>query len=476
MKFKKLAAVILTLLMCLMMFPANVSAASEKGIKLSKTSLSLTVGNTYTLKRTVTGFKTATVVWQSSDSSIASVSKGKVTAKKAGSAVISATIKGTKYKAVCKVTVKKKSSSAAAKTTTAKTETKTETKKTASSNNYSAGNELLGKMTVGWNLGNTLDPSNCTWLTNDLDYETAWQKVKTTKSIIDTVKKAGFNTVRIPVSWGNHMDKDGNINKAWLDRVQEVVDYAYDNGMYVILNTHHDLSWIKLTENDKKTVSAKFGNVWKQIAERFKDYDEKLIFEGMNEPRTEGSAAEWTGGTANERKVLNDLYKVFVDTVRSTGGNNKTRFLILTPYGANSGYAPMSDLELPDDDRIIVSVHAYLPYNMALNRYSDETKLTDRGKWEIDNAFSNIDKVFLSKGIPVIMDEFGSLNKDNTSDRVELVKYYLSTAEKYGVPCCWWDNNTICPPSEGEGLGLLDRATLKWFYPEIVKAIMETVK
>ncbi len=453
MKFKKLAAVILTLFMCLMMFPANVSAAAEKGIRLSKTSLSLTVGNTYTLKRTVTGFKTATVVWQSSDSSIASVSKGKVTANKAGSAVIYATVKGTKYRAACRVTVKKKTGS-----------------------NYSDGAELLENITVGWNLGNTLDPYNCTWVSNDLDYETAWQKVKTTKKIIDTVKKAGFNTVRIPVSWGNHMDNDGNINKAWLDRVQEVVDYAYDNDMYVILNTHHDLSWIKLTEKDQKTVSAKFKNVWKQIAERFKDYDEKLIFEGMNEPRTEGTPAEWTGGTADERKVLNDLYKVFVDTVRASGGKNKTRFLILTPYGANSGYAAMSALKIPDDDRIIISVHAYSPYNMALNRYSNETKLTDNGKREIDNVFSNIDKVFLSKGIPVIMDEFGSINKNNTSDRVELVKYYLSTAEKYGVPCCWWDNNSDCQPEENEGFGLLDRATLKWFYPEIVKAIMETVE
>ena len=167
---------------------------------------------------------------------------------------------------------------------------------------------------------------------------------------------------------------------------------------------------------------------------------------------------------------------MFVDTVRASGGKNKTRFLILTPYGANSGYAAMSALKIPDDDRIIISVHAYSPYNMALNRYSNETKLTDNGKREIDNVFSNIDKVFLSKGIPVIMDEFGSINKNNTSDRVELVKYYLSTAEKYGVPCCWWDNNSISKPEEGEGFGLLDRATLKWFYPEIVKAIMETVE
>ncbi len=461
MKLKKIAAVLLTALICVLTVPVNAFAAEKKSVKLNKTSITMTVGSTYTLKRTVTGFKTGTLLWKSSDSSVASVSKGKITAKKAGTAVISLTLKGTEYKAECKVTVKKKSDRSSNSNATSQ---------------FKNAQDLVDKITVGWNLGNTLDSSNCTWLSNDVDYETGWGNVKTTKAMIDTVKKAGFNTIRIPVSWGDHMDASGNINKAWMDRVQEIVDYAYDNDMYIILNTHHDMGWIKLTEKDKKTVSAKFKNVWKQIAERFKDYDEKLSFEGMNEPRTEGSSMEWYGGTADERKVLNDLYKIFVDTVRASGGNNKTRFLILTPYGANSGYSAMADLDIPDDDRIIVSVHAYLPYNMALNRYSDEKKLTDSGKREIENAFSNIDKVFLSRNIPVIMDEFGSINKSNTSERVKLVKYYLSTAEKYGVPCCWWDNGTISSPKEGEGFALLNRQTLKWYYPTIVDAIMDTVK
>ena len=455
MKLKRLAAVLLTVIMCVFILPVSAYAAETKGIKFNKTSLTMTVGSSYKLERTVTGFKKCTIQWRSSDTSVAYVSKGNITAKKAGTAVITAQIKGTDYKAECKVTVKKKS---------------------ASGDSFKSGQELLEKITIGWNLGNTLDSQGCTWLSNDLDYETGWGNVKTTKTMIDTVKKAGFNTVRIPVSWGDHMDKNGNINKAWMDRVQEIVDYAYKNDMFVILNTHHDLSWIKLTEKDEKTVTKKFGNVWKQIAERFKDYDEKLIFEGMNEPRTEGSAKEWMGGTSAEWEVLNRLYKTFVDTVRSSGGKNKTRYLILTPYGANSGYSAMAALDIPDDDRIIVSVHAYLPYNMALNRYSSDKKLTDNGKREIDNAFANIDKVFLSKGIPVIMDEFGSINKNNTSERIELVKYYLSTAEKYGVPCCWWDNGTICKPEDGEGLGLLNRQTLKWYYKSLVEAIMETVE
>lgn len=460
MKLKKLSALLLTLLFCVMLFPANVSAADSKGIKLNKTSAEMTVGETLSLTRTVTGFKKCTVQWFTSDKSIAEVSPGTVTAKKAGTATITVKIKDTDYKATCKITVKEKSASSKS--------SKTVTYKTAS--------DIVDKITIGWNLGNTFDSINCTWLKNDVDYETGWGNPKTTKAMITAVKKAGFNTVRIPVSWGEHMDANGKINSAWLDRVQEVVDYAYDNDMYVILNTHHDLSWIKLTEKDENTVTKKFAYLWKQIAERFKNYDDRLLFEGMNEPRTEGSAKEWTGGTSAEWKVLNKLYASFVETVRAAGGNNKTRFLIITPYGASSSYSSMAALEIPDDDRIIVSVHAYLPYNMALNRYSDDKELADYGKKEIDNTFSNINKVFLSKGIPVIMDEFGSINKSNTSERVTLAKYYLSVAESYNVPCCWWDNGTNCSPSDGEGFGLLNRNTLKWLYPDIVKALIGSVK
>lgn len=464
MKFKKIAALFFAVLMCVFAVSANVSAASaKKSIKLNKSKITLTVNDTFTLKPTVTGYNKYTIQWSTSDKTVATVKKGGiVTAKKAGTATITAKIKGTNYKATCKVTVTKKSSS-----------------KNSSSSNKSSGSaqDFVDNLNVGWNLGNTLDCAGCkSWISNELDFESAWGNPKTTKAMISAVKKAGFNTIRIPVSWGEHMDSNGKINEKWLDRVQTVVDYAYDNDMYVILNTHHENSWIKLDEKNEKAVTKKFKYLWKQIAERFKDYDEKLIFEGLNEPRTEGSAQEWNGGTATERKILNNYLSAFVDTVRSTGGNNKTRYLMLTPYGASTNASAMSDLKLPDDDRIIISVHAYLPYNVALNRDSKDTKLSDNYKKEIDNAFSNINKVFTSKGIPVIMGEFGTINKSNTAERVEIAKYYLSVANKYGIPCCWWDNGTICSPSEGEGFGLLNRKTLEWYYPEIVKALIDPTK
>lgn len=463
---KKIAAVFFAALICISAVTANVSAAEKKSVKLNKSKITLEVGDTYTLKRTVTGFSKYTLQWSTSDKSVATIKKGGiVTAKKVGTATITLKVKGTKYKATCKVTVKKASSSS-----------KNKQNKNTASSGYKSAQELVDKMTIGWNLGNTLDCYGCSWLSNKLDCETAWKNPKTTKSMIDTVKKAGFNTIRIPVSWVDHIDSNGNIDKKWLDRVQEVVDYAYDNNMFIILNSHHDNDWIKLDSSSQKAVTKKYKNLWKQIATRFKDYDEKLLFEGLNEPRTIGSSKEWTGGTAAERKVLNSLYKTFVETVRSTGGNNKTRVLILTPYGANSSTETLKDLWLPeDDDRIAVSVHGYWPYMSAFDGNLSEKQLTNGGKKEIDDNFSNINKALLSKGIPVIMDEFGSINKENTEDRIEIAEYYLSVAEKYGIPCVWWDNG-VAEANKSETFGILNRNTLKWHFPELVEALVDSVK
>ncbi len=455
MRLKKFTALFLALLTCVMALTVSASAAKTKNsIKLNKTKITLEVGDTAALKATVA--KKCTIQWSSSDKSVATVKKGGVvTAKKAGTASITVKIKDTSYKAVCKVTVKKKSENSSGSAASGGT-------------TFKSGQELLDKMTVGWNLGNTFDSTGV----KGVKCETAWGNPKTTKEMIDTVKKAGFNTIRIPVSWGDHIDANGKIESEWLDRVQEVVDYAYDNDMYIILNSHHDNSWIKLDEKTEKEVTKKYKYLWQQIAKRFKDYDEKLLFEGRNEPKTDGSAKEWNGGTASERKVLNRMYDAFVDAVRGQGGYNKTRYLIVAPYAATStSYEAMAALEIPDDERIIVAVHSYSPYNVALNTYSDEKEFNDKNKGEIDYVFQNINKAFTSKGIPVIMDEFGTMNKNNTAERIEIAEYYLSYSEKYGIPCIWWDNNIPDTAPGKEGFGLLNRKTCKWNSPELVEAL-----
>lgn len=449
MNFKRIAALIISAACLLTLLPMSASAA-EKGIKFDKTSVTMAVDETVTLKRTVTGYKDYTVQWSSSDKTVAIVSKGMIIAKKEGTATITAKIKGTDCKATCKVTV---------------------TKKPTVNNDYTEANEFVSKIKVGWNLGNALDATGGSGVSS----ETSWGNVKTTKELITAVKKAGFNTVRIPVSWGKHLDEKGNIDKAWLDRVQEVVDYAYDNGMYVILNVHHDNGTFPLDEKTEAAVTKKYKNLWKQIAARFKDYDEKLIFEGRNEPRTEGSSKEWTGGTKAEWEVLNRMYKAFVSTVRESGGNNKTRFLMIAPYAATStSYQAMKALEMPDDDRIIVEVHVYNPYNLALNGDMSYKTLDKNGKKELDWVLDNINKVYTGNGIPVIIDECGFTNKGNKEERIKAYKYMITKAKSYGIPCVIWDNGVT--GEGGEKFGFINRTTCEWYFPDLIKAIVNAAK
>ena len=228
--------------------------------------------------------------------------------------------------------------------------------------NKMSSSEIVADIKVGWNLGNTLDSYN----TKTSDAETGWGNPKTTKAMIDAVQQAGFNAVRIPVSWTDHISDDGTIDSAWMARVKEVVDYAYDNGMYVILNVHHDdYTWLKPLYSEQAAVEKKLMNIWKQICSTFGEYDHHLIFEGMNEPRVVGSPNEWSGGTPEERDVINQLFAKFVETVRSTGGLNADRTLIITSHAQSITEEAVSAVKVPDDDHIIVSIHSYAPWDFC---------------------------------------------------------------------------------------------------------------
>ncbi len=326
--------------------------------------------------------------------------------------------------------------------------------------------DLVAQMKVGWNLGNTLDATGG----SGIDAETSWGNVATDKIMIDMVKAAGFNVLRVPTSWGTHLEDDYTIDPEWLDRVQEVVNYGIDNDMFVILNTHHE-EWYMPTQSDVEEDLVQLEAVWTQIAERFKGYDEHLIFEGVNEPRLRGDGAEWTG-TGESREIVNQYAKTFVETVRATGGNNADRCLMVTPYAASSSATNMEALEIPEDsDKIIVSIHAYLPYSFALD--TQGTDVYDPNDNSINELFENIKVYFLDKDIPVIVGEFGSVNKDNIDDRVQCVTDYLTTAKEYGVPCIWWDNGARV--GSGENFGLLNRAEYDWFFPEIIEAVQGVV-
>lgn len=329
--------------------------------------------------------------------------------------------------------------------------------------------ELVAGMKLGWNLGNTLDASGGIGIMSEL----AWGNPKTKQEMIDKVLEAGFNVVRIPVTWDGHFGAapEYKIHDIWLERVKEVVDYAYQKGAYVILNTHHE-EWYMPTEENKVANGEQLAALWTQIAEYFKDYDEHLIFEGLNEPRLRGTAKEWASDdTASE--VINYWQQIFVDTVRATGGNNTLRHLMITGYAASSSKKNLEAIVLPEDDKLIVSVHAYTPYNFALNIHGTAQWDSKKDAREIDTLMKHIDELFISKGIPVIIGEFGAMNKENEDERVEWAVYYLTKARELGVPCIWWDNNVYS--GNGEKFGLLDRRNLTYPYPELLKAMMQVV-
>jgi len=343
-----------------------------------------------------------------------------------------------------------------------------------------SASELVSGIYIGWNLGNTLDTAHVAWLGSRptvAQFETAWGNPVTTKANIAALKNAGFNAIRIPVSWSKAIDSNYIIRTDWMERVVEIVNYAIDYDMYVILNTHHDEEIFRFLNSKMEESTKNFRIIWEQIAAVFRNYSEKLIFEGLNEPRTVGIEQEWTGGTLDERLNLNKYYQLFVDTVRASGGNNAKRMLLINPYAASGNSNAVSALKIPVDtakDKIIVSIHSYSPYNFALN------KDTNFNNWDINNPDDTqpitepIDRAynaFVSKNIPVIFGEFGAMNKDNAQARIQWAEFYVSYAKEKGIPCFWWDNGVVIG-SNAERFGLLDRRTNKFTYPEIVDALI----
>lgn len=336
-----------------------------------------------------------------------------------------------------------------------------------SNSEFRTASQIVDDIRVGWNLGNTLDSYNTS--KSGVDTETGWGNVKTTKEMITSVKNAGFNAIRIPVTWSEHMDGDV-IQEEWLNRVQEVVDYAYSQGLYVIINMHHDdYIWFKPTDATYDENSAKLKAIWSQVSERFADYGDRLIFEGMNEPRTVGSANEWMGGTSKERAVLNKYTKDFVDTVRASGGKNAERSLIITSYAASAETAAINDVVVPSGKNIIVSVHYYAPWKFSEGQ---ETAFTDSGKSELDNKFAALSAKFRANGTPVIIGEFGCVNAADEATRSEYYSYYISSAKANGIKCFIWDNGIASGESS---FGIFSRTSLKW-NDSILNAVMNAAK
>lgn len=316
-------------------------------------------------------------------------------------------------------------------------------------------NELVAQMTAGWNLGNYFDVP--------FEDKSRWGNPEPTKALIDKVSESGFNTIRIPVTWSTHQSNTPpyQIDEAYFARVKTVVDFAMENDIYILLNTHHDTSVFQPIVSTEATVSERLKNTWLQIATYFEAYDEKLLFEILNEPRVQGNREEWVAGNAGTRRVLNNLHKVGVDAIRSTGGNNINRQIVISTWAGKTNNTAMNALTIPNNDpNIIITVHAYTPFDVShdgarpWNGQADLNTLTRdldnvRRKWIVEN------------NRPVILGEWAMLNDNPTTGRsttkqarAEYSEIYVREATERGMPTILWDDNGWYQA--------LNRSTLEW--------------
>lgn len=333
--------------------------------------------------------------------------------------------------------------------------------------------EITENMKIGWNLGNTLDAKASDGKndaeTAGLETETCWGCPKASQTLFDALKAKGFNTVRIPTTWFQHLDSENNIDKEWLARVKEVVDYGIKDDMYIILNVHHE-NWINRTDlvDAYDDIQPKLMKIWSQINEEFKDYDQHLIFECMNEPRAVKTDHEWWAAKAvPECEVINKLEADFVDLIRSSDSPYaKTRLLMLPAYCASAEQTFLKAIDIPENDPYIaISIHAYTPYDFTMNTaVSDHSVFTGAYAQNLSDILQGMRDLFLDKDIPVIIGEMGTSNFGNTEARVEWTDLYFTTTKKYGIPCCLWDNNTVSNPKDpGECHGYINRETGEWY-------------
>lgn len=340
--------------------------------------------------------------------------------------------------------------------------------------------ELVKEMKLGYNLGNSLDVCNADRdgdgvanETADVVDETLWGNPTVTKEQLQFVKDSGFDSVRIPITWRDHTSmpwdsstqEEYKIDEEWMDRVQEVVDYAYDLDLYVIINVHHDGggdpdfgAWIRNASTDYDGVEARYTRLWEQICERFADYGDKLIFESMNEVGFD----DMDGASAYE--TLNKLNQKFVDTVRASGGNNGKRHLLIAGYWTDVAMTCDSRFVMPTDpeNRCIVSVHYYTPWEFCTTTNKNEWG-TDAEVSTMESKVQQMKTTFVDKGIPVIFGEYGTCYGNDEASRVKFCETFVKLCSDAGMATYIWDDG-----------GLFIRSEMKWQNEDIITAIKKS--
>lgn len=317
--------------------------------------------------------------------------------------------------------------------------------------------QLVADMGPGWNLGNAFDVRN-----ND---KTFWGNPLPSTTLVDEVFDRGFRTLRLPVTWFYNMGEAPNfeVESNYFTRVSNIIDHALSKGMYVIVNVHHDDKWILPTFSDAAASNNQLDKVWTQIANEYKDYSDYLIFELLNEPRLKDTPEEWTGGTEEGRTVLNSFYATILNAIRATGGNNAKRKVMIAPYAASVIQSTWDDLVIPNNDPdVIISIHAYFPFRFALEG-TDPNWGSEQDKADVDALMNRIDANFMSKGLPVVMGEWGSIGiLANATQRFKHAEYFSQACIQKGIVPVVWD--------DGGDFGLINRRNFIWDFPTIADA------
>lgn len=338
----------------------------------------------------------------------------------------------------------------------------------------------LTEFCCGINLGNSLD---CFTEDGTAAEETSWGNPRITREYVHLAAESGFRILRVPVTWDGHFNRAGDcaVSPEWMNRVEEVVRWGLDEGMTVILNTHHEFRWLTAELSRLADILPPFRALWRQIAERFRDADERLIFQGTNEPNLMGGEnCAWGSGNRNVRASINAINHTFVRTVRETGGNNAGRWLCIPCLAARPLPDCMREMIMPADDRLVFSVHCYCPDRFVFSRNDlyDTPFFDEKARDEVTAMFEDIREYGLSHGVPMMITEFGAVAKRlpgsrewNTDERIRFARFFLQAARSMNMPCVWWDNNYL--ESGDEAFALFDRGALSCRFPGLVQALTE---
>ena len=319
--------------------------------------------------------------------------------------------------------------------------------------------EFTKAMQPGWNLGNTLDATGG---------ETSWGNPKTTPELIQKIKEDGFNSIRIPITWGHMMNDENIIDATYLARTKEVINYALNADLLVFVNIHHDSwEWLnKITPDENDANYLKFRSIWEQLAEAYKDYPRAVIFESINEPSFDNESTY--------AECLDMMNKACVEIVRASGGNNAERLIVLPTKSTSSEqkyldhlYGTITEL---NDPNLIATVHYYGYWPFSVN-IAGETEFKGTSVTDVDGIVSRVKTTFVDNGIPVIIGEWGLLGFDTALDTVEhgeilkFFEYFCNAANENGLTTMWWDNGQH-----------MNRYNYQWADPSLMAIIRQSTQ